>query len=821
MKKIFLIDGSSLIYRTFFALPPLSNSKGEPTGATYGFVRILLNLLENYQIDYIGVTFDKGLPFYRIEKLPTYKENRPKAPDELSIQKERVKEILNYLGIKVLEYPGFEGDDVIGTIVKFALKDNFNVVIVTADRDLLQLLSDNCEVYLTKKGITDIDIYTKEKFLKEYNVEPYRLPEIKALLGDPSDNIPKVPEIGKSTCLSLIRSYNSIEELIDNPPKGKIGEIIKKYRDQILTSKEVAKIRDDIFDEFDLESLRKKEVLKQKIIKLFSELEFDSLTEKFKIDEEKIEIRYLSKEDFIKSKELSFTEIKDNKILFYNEKGFYIGNLNDLKEMENIDLYTHSFKDFLNKFNISNEIKGIFDCELAAYLLNSNKKNYTLSSLAPLYLGKSFDMDNDFIKTKTIFELGRKLKNEIEKENLKQLLYEVEEPLTYILSKMELYGIKVDKSKLIKIRDELKEKLANLTKEISDYADFPINPNSPKQISFLLYEKLGLNKLKRIKTGYSTDQETLIELLPLHPVISKIIEFREYNKLLSTYFNVLPELIDEKGILHTKFIQTGTSTGRIVSKEPNLQNIPIRTELGKKIRESFIANDGFLLASFDYSQIELRVLAHFSKDKNLIEAFEKDIDIHKETASQLFSVPVDKVTEEQRRKAKTINYAIIYGMSAHGLSSELRIPEEEASIYIDIYFNKFNGVRKYINEIINFAKNNGFVETILGRKRYIPELKSKNKNIQKLGERIAVNSPIQGSGADIIKVSMINIFRKLKNKKSRIILQIHDELLVEVHEDEKDEIINLIKNEMENSIKLDVPLKVDVGIGKNWLECKK
>lgn len=458
---------------------------------------------------------------------------------------------------------------------------------------------------------------------------------------------------------------------------------------------------------------------------------------------------------------------------------------------------------------------------MAAYLLNSNRKNYELTTLFPLYLGKSVDLENEYLITKNILNLGKILKEQILNQKLSDLLYEVEIPLSYVLNEMEIFGVKVDKNKLISIRDDLKDKIENLKKEISDYAGYPINPQSPKQVSFLLYDKLGLNKLKKIKTGYSTDMDTLSELSNLHPVVSKIIEFRELNKLLTTYFNVLPELVDNNDRLHTKFIQTGASTGRIISKEPNLQNIPIKSELGKKVRDSFIADDGYILASFDYSQIELRVLAHFSKDPYLIDSFEKGIDIHKETAAQLFSVPIEDVTEEQRRKAKTINYAILYGMSSYGLSSELKISEEEANNYIDIYFNKFRNVKKFIDDVIEQAKKQGYVETILGRRRYVPELESKNRNIQKFGERIAINSPIQGSGADIIKVSMVNVYRKLKGKKSRIVLQIHDELLVELFEEEKDDVLDMIKREMENSIKLDVPVKVEVGTGKTWLECKK
>jgi len=820
MEKLFLIDGSSLIYRTYFALPPLSNSKGEPTGATYGFIRIILNLLENNNIEYIGVTFDKGVAQYRIDKLPSYKENRPKAPDELSIQKERVKEILNYLGIKVLEYPGFEGDDIIGTLTKIASKKSFYTVIVTADKDLLQLLSDKCEVVLTKKGITELVKYTKEKFIQEYKIEPSRLPEIKALIGDPSDNIPNVPGIGEKTGIKLLQDYNSLEDLFNNLPSGKIGEIIKDYKEQILISKEVAKIKDDMILNIEIEDLKKKEADVQKIINVFSELDFRSLIDKFKIKEQEIDINLIEKNDLFKSNEISFIG-KNDKIIFFNGNGFFIGDKNLLLSLKDKNLYTHSFKNLLSSIYPIPEIKNIFDTELAAYLLNSNRKNYELSTLFPLYLGKSIDLDNEYLIVKNLIDLGKVLKNEILDQKLTHLLYEIELPLSYVLSEMEIYGVKVDKKKLISIRDDLKEKIENLTKEISEYAGFPINPQSPKQVSFLLYDKLGLNKLKKIKTGYSTDQDTLIELLDLHPVVSKIMEFRELNKLLTTYFNVLPELVDNSDRLHTKFIQTGASTGRIISKEPNLQNIPIRTDLGKKVRESFIAEDGYILASFDYSQIELRVLAHFSKDPYLIDSFEKGIDIHKETAAKLFSVPIENVTEEQRRKAKTINYAILYGMSSHGLSSELKISEEEATTYIDIYFNKFRNVKKFIDTIIECAKKQGYVETILGRRRYIPELESKNKNIQKFGERIAINSPIQGSGADIIKASMINVYRKLREKKSRIVLQIHDELLVEVHNDEKNEVLDIVKREMENSIKLDVPVKVEVGTGKTWLECKK
>jgi len=820
MEKLFLIDGSSLIYRTYFALPPLSNSKGEPTGATYGFIRIILNLLENNNIEYIGVTFDKGVAQYRIDKLPSYKENRPKAPDELSIQKERVKEILNYLGIKVLEYPGFEGDDIIGTLTKIASKKSFYTVIVTADKDLLQLLSDKCEVVLTKKGITELVKYTKEKFIQEYKIEPSRLPEIKALIGDPSDNIPNVPGIGEKTGIKLLQDYNSLEDLFNNLPSGKIGEIIKDYKEQILISKEVAKIKDDMILNIEIEDLKKKEADVQKIINVFSELDFRSLIDKFKIKEQEIDINLIEKNDLFKSNEISFIG-KNDKIIFFNGNGFFIGDKNLLLSLKDKNLYTHSFKNLLSSIYPIPEIKNIFDTELAAYLLNSNRKNYELSTLFPLYLGKSIDLDNEYLIVKNLIDLGKVLKNEILDQKLTHLLYEIELPLSYVLSEMEIYGVKVDKKKLISIRDDLKEKIENLTKEISEYAGFPINPQSPKQVSFLLYDKLGLNKLKKIKTGYSTDQDTLIELLDLHPVVSKIMEFRELNKLLTTYFNVLPELVDNSDRLHTKFIQTGASTGRIISKEPNLQNIPIRTDLGKKVRESFIAEEGYILASFDYSQIELRVLAHFSKDPYLIDSFEKGIDIHKETAAKLFSVPIENVTEEQRRKAKTINYAILYGMSSHGLSSELKISEEEATTYIDIYFNKFRNVKKFIDTIIECAKKQGYVETILGRRRYIPELESKNKNIQKFGERIAINSPIQGSGADIIKASMINVYRKLREKKSRIVLQIHDELLVEVHNDEKNEVLDIVKREMENSIKLDVPVKVEVGTGKTWLECKK
>lgn len=821
MKKIYLIDGSSLLFRTYYALPPLINSKGEPTGATYGFVRILLNLIDDENPEYIAVSFDKGAPTFRIDIMPQYKENRPKAPPEIKIQKERVKEILNSFGIKSIEREGYEGDDIIGTIKNKAQEESFYSIIITADRDLLQLLSDKSEVRLTKKGITDIEVYTKEKFINEFEITPERLPELKALVGDASDNIPRVPALGPKSSIKLLKEYKSLFELLKNPPGGKIGEIIKNYREQIISSYEVAKIKTDLDIQISISDLKRDEMNINNIIKIFSELEFHSLIDRFKIEEKKVDLNFISKETLLGEDKISFLKHNDE-IIFYCKKGFYRGKKDDLLELNNQKiLITHNFKNLISSLYPLEFKQNIFDTELASYILNTNKKNYDLKTLIPLYLGESVSDENVENLLPKLLKLGEILLKEIEDCNLKRLLFDVELPISYVLSDMEFYGIKVDKEKLIKIRDELRKKIEKLTIEISEIAGFPINPQSPKQVSFLLYEKLNLKNFLKNKKSLSTDQDTLIELINLHPVIEKILEFRELNKLLTTYFNVLPELVDKDNRLHTTFIQTGTTTGRIISKEPNLQNIPIRTDFGKKVREAFISDDDYYLASFDYSQIELRILAHFSSDENLIEAFKNNLDIHTETASQLFSIPKEKINEEHRRKAKTINYGIIYGMSPHGLARELRISEEEAEIYINMYFNKFKGVKNFIDNIINEAKEKGYVETILGRRRYIPEFKSKNINLIKFGERIAINTPIQGSGADIIKVSMVNIWNKLKNKKSRIVLQIHDELLLEIHKNEVQEVVEMVKKEMENTIKLSVPIKVEYGIGKNWIECKK
>jgi len=821
MKKIYLIDGSSLLFRTYFALPPLITSKGEPTGATYGFVRIILNILENENPEYIGVSFDKGAPTFRIDVLPQYKENRPKAPPEIKIQKERVKEILENFGIKTIEIEGYEGDDIIGTVKFKSELESFYSIIITADKDLLQLLSDKCEVRLTKKGITDIEVYTKDKFMEEFGISPERLPELKALIGDPSDNIPSIPSLGEKSGIKLLQKYKSLFELIENPPTGKIGELIKNYKEQILSSYEVAKIKVDLDLKISIEDLKKRETNVKNIIKIFSELEFHSLLDKFQIEEKSLPINYIKKESLIEENRISFLK-ENNEILFYCNKGFFRGKKEDLLTLNNDKfLITHNFKSLISNFYPVEFKENVFDTELASYILNTNKKNYDLKTLIPLYLGESITDESPEKVLPKLLRLGEILFEEIKGCNLENLLFDIELPISYVLTDMEFYGVKIDKEKLLKLRDDLKKKIEKITLEISQIAGFPINPQSPKQVSFLLYEKLGLKNFKKNKKDLSTDQDSLIELLPYHPVVEKIMEFRELNKLLTTYFNVLPELVDKDGRLHTTFIQTGTATGRIISKEPNLQNIPIRTEFGKKVREAFIAEDDYFLASFDYSQIELRILAHFSMDENLTSAFKEGLDIHTETASQLFSIPKESVTEEQRRKAKTINYGIIYGMSAHGLANELKIPENEAQIYIDTYFNKFRGVKKFIDSVIKEAKEKGYVETILGRRRYIPEFKSKNSNLIKFGERVAINTPIQGSGADIIKASMVNIWRKLKNKKSRIVLQIHDELLIEVHKDEIQEVVPMVKYEMENTIKLSVPVKVDYGIGKNWLECKK
>ncbi len=820
MKRIYLIDGSSLLFRTYFALPPLMTTKGEPTGAVYGFVRILLNILENNSIDYIGVSFDKGKPTFRLEKLPEYKAQRPKPPEEISIQKERLKQVLDAFGISVIEIPGFEGDDIIGTIKKMAEKENLYTVIVTGDRDLLQLLTDNSEVLLTKKGISQIERVTREDFIKKYGIEPLRLSEIKALTGDKSDNIPGVPGIGEKTAITLLKKYGSLEKLIENPPKGRIGDLIKRYKDQILTAKEITTIRTNVPINLGIEDLRKREIDRRRLLRLFSELEFDTLLEKFTLKKEKIPLKEVEEKKFLSHKEISFI-VKKDAVYFYSDSGIFKGSKMDFDRIVNSRVsYTHGFKEELLYLFPFNEKRNVFDTEIAAYLLNPSRKTYSLSSLFPLYLGESLSFEKEEELLPKILSLGRILKKKIEEENLTKILYEVELPLSHVLSEMEIVGIKVDKKKLVEIRNELRKRVIEIVKEISDISGFSINPASPKQVSYLLFEKLGLPKIKKTKSGYSTDQETLFKLKELHPVVDKILEFREINKLLTTYFEVLPKLADENDRIHTRFIQTGTATGRLASREPNLQNIPIRSEIGKKVRESFIAEDGFLLGSFDYSQIELRILAHFSKDERLIKAFREGKDIHRETASSIFGVPPDKVTKSLRRKAKTINYGIIYGMSPHGLAKELGISDGEAKKYIDRYFERFSGVRKFIDETIEKAKKNGYVETILGRKRYVPELNSKNYNTRKLGERIAINSPIQGSGADIIKIAMVNVWRKLRDKKSRIVLQIHDELLVEIKEEEANEVKEMVKREMENTLSLDVPIIVDAGIGKNWLECK-
>lgn len=820
MKRIYLIDGSSLLFRTYFALPSLTTTRGEPTGAIYGFVRILLNLMENNNINFIGVVFDKGKPLFRTDKLPQYKAQRPKPPEDISVQIERLKEILDAFGITVIEIPGFEGDDIIGTIKKMADRNNLYTVIVTGDRDLLQLLTENCEVVLTKKGISRIEKVTRHDFIKEYGIEAERLPEIKALVGDKSDNIPGVPGIGKKTAIKLLKKYKSIEELIENPQKGNIGNLIEKYKEQILLAKEIATIKTDAPVNLSIEDLKKKEVDEKKLLKLFSELEFDTLLEKFKPKVEEVSIREVGEEKIKSLDEISFI-VKKDRVYFYVESGFFRGTREDFDRIVNSKIsYTHGFKDELAYLFPFNEKKNVFDTEIAAYLLNPSRKSYSLSTLLPLYLGEGVSFENEESVLPKIFSLGRILKKKIEEEGLNKLLYEIELPLSHVLSEMEITGIKVDKGKLIEIRNELRKRVLEIVKEISEVSGFSINPASPKQVSFLLFEKLGLPKIKKTKSGYSTDQKTILKLRELHPVVDKILEFRELNKLLTTYFEVLPKLVDKNDRIHTKFIQTGTATGRLASREPNLQNIPIRSEIGKKIRESFIAEKGFLLGSFDYSQIELRILAHLSKDERLLDAFRKGKDIHTETASSIFGVTPDKVTKTLRRRAKTVNYGIIYGMSPHGLAKELGISDGEAKKYIEKYFERFSGVKRFIEKAIEEAREKGFVQTILGRKRYVPELISQNHNMRKLGERIAINSPIQGSGADIIKIAMVNVWRKLKNKKSRIVLQIHDELLIEIKEEEKEEVKETVKEEMENTITLDIPIVVDVGIGKNWMECK-
>ncbi len=872
-----LVDGSNYIYRAFYALPLLTNSKGFPTNAIYGFTNMLMKLKRELSPDYIVVTFDLKGPTTRHEEFEDYKATRKPMPDDLVPQIPFIKDVVRGFSICVLEKQGTEADDIIGTLTVRAQEKGWRTAIISGDKDLMQLVDEDVVMIDTMKDKTYDIAAVKEKF----GVGPDKVVEILGLMGDTSDNIPGVPGIGPKTAQRLIEEYGTVENIIkntENLKNVKLRESFRKYADQARLSRRLADIRKNIDIDFDFRDAAVREPDKDALTKLFSEFEFSSLLQEIKQDKPKparVYKKITEKKSLIdlishlkKAPEFSLEIIfeknqptdligivlNDGKDACYIPIG-HTGVSEQLPAQEvfsamaavlnnaGIKKYVYGLKTALVNLT-SLEIHSGEDLQLAAYLLNPAKNSYELDDVAWEFLhdrilspndvaggkGKAYtlaavplDKMTDYAgqRADAIHALGPVIMAQLKKINAFELYHKVEMPLLQVLADMEKKGVLVDISLLKKMSAELTQLLSLSEEKIHRLAGEKFNINSPKQLQSILFEKLKLPAGKKTKEGYSTDVDVLTELAKTHALPAEILAYRSLIKLKSTYVDALPALVDPRtGRIHTSYNQTVTATGRLSSSNPNLQNIPIRTLEGKRIRQAFIADPDCLLISADYSQIELRVLAHLSEDEALIDAFASDEDIHSRTASDVFGVFPQMVNADMRRQAKVINFGILYGMSSFGLAKELGVSMKTAQDYIDGYFNRYKKVRLYLDGILEGARRDGFVCTLLNRRRYLPDLKSKIPSVRQFAERTAINTPIQGTAADLIKVAMVNINNLLLTKKlaARLIMQVHDELVVESPVGEKDAVMALVKKEMEEVIRLRVPLKVEIASGKNWDE---
>ena len=879
-KTLVIIDGNSIINRAFYALPEMSNKEGLKTNAIYGFTNMLLKIIDTYNPTHISVAFDRKAPTFRHIEFKEYKAGRKKMPDELREQFEPLKDLLDKFKIHRLEIDGYEADDIIGTISKIAEDDGFKVYIVTGDKDAIQLASNKTTTLITKKGIGEVEEYDYNSVIEKYEMTPTQFIDLKGLMGGKSDNIPGVPGIGEKTGIKLIKEFSSIEGIFDNIDsiKGSTKKKLEENKELAIMSKKLATIIRDVPIEFNLEELEYGKYNAEDILDVFKYLGFTSLIPRIgKLDKSKqidnevnLEVSKLENiDEFInkvkENKELIIKtvtregNILDKKIMYIflsldGKKIYYIeeNNIHKLESIlasNEIKKLGYNLKDdyiALRPYGIKLE-NVYFDITIAEYLIDSmSSTSYECSAIAMKYLTKKVKTKEELlgkgVKAKKYQDLDfEELSSHISKiidtvknvipimeENLKEsnmdgLLYHIEMPLVEVLADMEYEGIKVDKEKLNELGLQFKEIIKKLESEIYEISGEKFNINSPKQLGVILFEKLGLPIIKKTKTGYSTNAEVLDKLKDQSPIINKIIEYRQIVKLNSTYVEGLLSIINPiDGRIHSSFNQTITTTGRISSTEPNLQNIPVKLEMGRNIRKVFISDRGCKLIDADYSQVELRVLAHMSQDETMIDAFKHNEDIHTKTASQVFNVSMNEVTSKQRSDAKAVNFGIVYGKSDFGLSEDLNIPVKQAKEYIENYFNKYNKIKEFMDNIIENASNNGYVTTILNRRRYIPEIKSSNFMLRNAGKRAAMNAPIQGSAADIIKIAMINVYKKLEenNLKSKLILQVHDELIVETIDSEIDIVKKIVKDEMENAVSLDVNLDVDLNIGDSWYDTK-
>ena len=822
--KFLIIDGNSILNRAFYGIRVLSNSKGVPTNALTGFTNTLLMLKKDIAPDRIAVAFDLKAPTFRHKRYDGYKANRKGMPEELAVQLPYIKKIIEYMGITILEKEGYEADDIIGTISDICRRSNAECFISTGDRDSFQLVNEKVTVRLAKtKG--DV-LYTPEIIMEEYGVTPKQMIEVKALMGDTSDNIPGVMGIGEKTALTLIKDFGSVDGVYENIESDKIKkaarEKLKADKDMCYLSRELAEICLAAPIDENLDRYTEKPVDSEKLSELLSELEMYSLIKKLGLQPTKPPA--LSKE----AKSAPAPDMPEGDIVFIDNGRLYCGKAGEVKEIS-----ADKLDDFINSdnpkltFDLKNmltaigrkSIKGvIFDTTLAEYLVAPDGNDYSIDKLCIKYgvpMGTSAEE-----KSITIAALNMSIYEKLCELGGKTVLTDIEIPLSEVLVSMEREGVEIDCDGIKKFGEELTEKIALTEQEIYDHAGEKFNIGSPKQLGNILFEKLMLPFGKKTKTGYSTSADVLEELMDKHPIIPLISEYRSLTKLVSTYVTGLLKVVGEDGRIHSTFKQTETRTGRISSADPNIQNIPVRTELGRNMRKFFRAKEGYTLVDADYSQIELRVLAHLSDDEIMKNAFMRGEDIHTITASQVFNQPEAWVTPELRSKAKAVNFGIVYGIGAFSLSKDIGVSVKEADAYIKAYLAKYNGVAAFMEKTVDTAKKTGYVSTLFGRNRFIKELQSSNKILQNLGKRIAMNTPIQGTAADIIKIAMIRVYNRLKDSglDARLILQVHDELIVEVKEEQSQKVAELLKEEMENAVKLSIPLTADVNTGKTWYD---
>lgn len=880
-KRLIIIDGNSIINRAFYALPDMSNSEGLKTNAIFGFVRMMFKIIEDYQPTHMSVAFDKKAPTFRHKQYADYKAGRKKMPDELAQQLQPLKDLLDKFNINRLELEGYEADDLIGTVARLGEENDFKVYIVTGDKDAIQLASHKTTTLITKKGVGEVEEYNYDSVLERYEMTPTQFIDLKGLMGDKSDNIPGVPGVGEKTGIKLLKQYSTIENLIEHTDelKGSIKKKIEENKDLALMSKELATIITNVPIEVKLEDLAYGDYNKDDVVEKFKEFGFTSLITKLldieggetTIKEEiDLKIEHLDNiEDFIKKAEENKKviidvigkegNILDKRVLYVflslDGNEIYYVNEDELPQIKtllsNPEIKKHGYdlkEDYILLKPYEIELNSMdFDITIAEYLIDSKSStSYECSAIAMKYLTRKIKSKEDLLgkgaKAKKFDEIEfdelsayigdilntvngvyPKMEENLKETEMDGLFYHVEMPLVEVLGSMEYIGMKVDKDQLNELKEKFTTIINELENEIFELAGEPFNINSPKQLGVVLFEKLGLPVIKKTKTGYSTNAEVLEKLRDKHEIIDKITEYRQIVKLNSTYVEGLLKIINPKtGRIHSSFNQTITTTGRISSTEPNMQNIPVKTEMGRDIRKVFVADDNCKLVDADYSQVELRVLAHMSGDENMIDAFKHGEDIHSKTASQIFDVDIKDVTSKQRIEAKAINFGIIYGKTDFGLSQDLNITVATAKAYIDSYFNKYPKIKEFMDEAVESATETGYATTILNRRRYIPEIKASNFIVRNQGKRFAMNAPIQGSAADIIKVAMVNVYNKLKenNMKSRLILQVHDELIVEAVDEELEMAEKIVREEMENAQSMDVKLDVDLNTGDSWYETK-